>query len=164
MPYLKQYIRLVLYRKSEKSMDWLPVLENAYFSHLFRHFRPKIFFLAKLAMPYLKQYIRLVTYQKSEKSMFWLPRNAKNAYFSHLFHHFWQNIFFSSKIWLRSSLVTIKSYLDTKNQKNYGAIRAEPIRTDGRTDGRKDRRMSAHLQSLPNFLGQSKNVYPILPI
>ena len=82
VPYLKQYIRLVLY-KNQKNL-WTgcrDVLKNAYFPHAFRHLRPKICFFAKLPMPYLKQYIRLVLNQKSEKSMDWLPRNAKKCIF-----------------------------------------------------------------------------------
>ena len=36
MQYLKYYIRLVKYQKSEKSNDWLPRnAKNAYFLHLF---------------------------------------------------------------------------------------------------------------------------------
>ena len=56
-------------------------LKNAYFSHIFRHFRPKKIFLAKLPITYLKQNIRLVLYQKSEKSMDWLPRLAQKRIF-----------------------------------------------------------------------------------
>ena len=31
------------------------MLKNAHFSHIFRHFWPKKFFLAKMPMPYLKE-------------------------------------------------------------------------------------------------------------
>ena len=75
-------------------------------------------------------------------------KNAKNAYFSHHFCHFWptkKNLF--SKIRLHGTHDTIKSYLDTKNQKNM-----EPFlwNTSRRTDGRTDKSKSI---GPPKFLG-----------
>ena len=93
------------------------VLKNAYFSHLFRHFRPKIFFLAKLPMPYLKQYIRLVTYQKSEKSMVWLPRNAQKCIFFTPFSPFLAKKFFFQKSGFVSFLEPQKATLIQKIRK-----------------------------------------------
>ena len=81
--------------------------------------------------------------------MVWLPRNAQNAYFSRLFRHFWPKMFFSSKIRLRQFFGTIKSNLDTKNQKKLWS-RSCGIYPDGRTDVR----VQIYIVP-PKFLGRS---------
>ena len=75
-------IKSYSHTKNQKNLmvDCQEMLENAYFSHLFRHFQPQKF--TKLPMQHLKYYTSLVTYQKSEKSNDWLPSNARKRIFS----------------------------------------------------------------------------------
>merc|ERR1712048_853646 len=116
------------------------VLENAYFSHLFCHFRPKKIFSCKTAYTIFKVVYQASHIPKIRKSMVWLPRNAQKCIFFTPFSPFLakKKIFFknpaSSVFW-----GTIESYLDTKNQKKLwsGSSGIHPdVRTDGRTDGR----------------------------
>merc|ERR1711872_786064 len=111
------------------------VLENAYFSHLFRHFRRKKNFSCKTAYAIFK-----VVYQAGH-----IPKIrkiygvvAKKWSKMHIFHTFFaifgQKIFFS-KIRLRQFFGTIKSYLDAKNQKKLWS-RSSGIHPYGRTDVR----------------------------
>ena len=51
------------------------MLKNAYFSHLFRHFWPKIFFFKNPASSVFWNHRKLPWCQKSEKTMEWLERN-----------------------------------------------------------------------------------------
>ena len=73
MPYLKQYIRLVTYQKSENLWcSCQEMLKNAYFSHLFRHFQPKKFFFQKSG------FVSFLEPQKATlipKTMEWFERN-----------------------------------------------------------------------------------------
>ena len=55
-------------------------------------------------------------------------KNAQKCIFSHFFRHFWQK-----KIQLHGALDFIKSYLDTKNQKNMKPFQ-QNLFSDGRTD------------------------------
>ena len=77
MPYSKQYIRLVTYQKSEKSMLWLP--RNAKKCIFFTPFSP---FLAKNCFSFKNpapsvflNYKKLPLYQKSEQTMGPFERN-----------------------------------------------------------------------------------------
>ena len=67
--------------------------------------------------------------------MVWLARNAKKMHIFHTFFAIFANKIFFSKIRLHQFFGTIKSYLDTKNQKKLWD-RSSGINSDGRTDGR----------------------------
>ena len=140
MPYLKQYIRLISYQKSEKSMVWLPKRARKRIFHtFFAIFGPKKNFLAKLPMPYLKQYIRLVTYQKIRKIYGVVAKKCSKMHIFHTFFAIFGQFFFFSKIQLRQFFGTIESYLDTKNQKKLWSG-SSGIHPGGRTHGRTDAR------------------------
>ena len=83
----------------------------------------------------------------------------KNAYFSHLFRHFWPKFFFL-KIRLQQFFGTIKSYLDTKNQKKLWG-RSTGIYSDGRMDGRTDGRVQIYSPS--QILGSVQKVDNLVP-
>ena len=98
------------------------MLENAYFSHIFLHFRPNFFFLAELPIPSSKQYTRLILYQKSEKSMDWLQRNAqKRILFTH-FSPFSAKKICSCKTAYAIFEVVYQASLIPKIRKNYGLV------------------------------------------
>ena len=80
----------------------------------------------------------------------------KNAYFSHLFRHFWPKKFFFQKSGFVSFLESYKATLMPKIRKNYGAVRAESIRTDGRTDARTEVREQIYSPSQILWVGPIK--------
>ena len=156
MPYLKQYIRLVTYQKSKKSMVWLPrrAQKSIFFTPFSPFSAPKIFFLQNCLCHILSS-ISGQSHTKNQKNL-WCgcQEMLKNAYFSHLFRHFWPKKIFFQKSGFVSFLEPQKATLIPKIRKNYGVVRAESIRTDGRTDGRKYKSKSI----VPaKFLGRSKN-------
>ena len=127
-------------------MDWLPKrARKRIFSHLFPHFRPKKFFSCKTAYVIFKVVYQASHIPKIRKiyGQSGCQEMLKNAYFSHFFAIFGQKFFFS-KIRLHHFFETIKSYLDTKNQKKLWG-RSSGIYSDGRTDVRTDGRTSANL-------------------
>ena len=132
MPYLKQYIRLVTYQKSEKSMAWLPRrARKRIFSHLFRHFRPKKSFSCKTAYAIFKVVYQASHIPKIRKNL-WsgCQEMLKNAYFSHLFRHFWQtNFFFKNPA---SSVFLFHQYTTPckKSKKSHDQFSVTFIRTD----------------------------------
>ena len=81
--------------------------------------------------------------------MVWLPRNVKKCIFFTPFSPFLAKKFFYSKVRLHHFFGTIKSYLDTKNQKKLWG-RSSGIYSDGR---------KYECKSIvpPKFLGRSKN-------
>ena len=91
--------------------------------------------------------------------MVWLPRNAKKCIFFTPFSPFSAKNFFFSKIRLHHFFGTIKSYLDTKNQKKLWG-RSSGIYSDGRTDVRTDGRMDGRMQiySPSQILGSVQKV------
>ena len=148
MPYLKQYIRLVTYQKSEKSIVGLPRrAQKSIFFTLFSPFSaPKIFFWQNCLCHILSS-ISGQSHTKNQKNLWSGCRDVlENAYFSHLFRHFWPKKIFFQKSGFVSFLEPQKATLIPKIRKNYGAVRAESIRTHVWTDGR----TRANLQSLPN--------------
>ena len=119
MPYSKQYIRLVTYQKSEKSMVWLPrrARKRIFFTP-FSPFSAQKIFSCKTAYAIFK-----VVYQASH-----IPKIRKNYGLvaemcskRHIFHTFFA-IFGPKKIFLQNCLCHIQSSISgqshTKNQKN----------------------------------------------
>ena len=88
--------------------------------------------------------------------MVWLPRNAKKCIFFTPFSLFLTKKNFFLKIRLHHFFGTIKSYLDTKNQKKLWG-RSSGIYSDGRTDGRTDGRVQIYSPS--QILGSVQKMF-----
>ena len=138
-------------------MDWLPrrARKRIFFTPI-SPFSVQIFFFAcKTAYAIFKVVYQASHIPKIRKFMVWLPRNAKKCIFFTPFSPFLAKKILFSKIRLHHFFGTIKSYLDTKNQKKLWG-RSSGIYSDGRTDGRTDECKSI---VPPKFLGRSKKNY-----
>ena len=86
------------YTKNQKNL-WTgcrDVLKNTYFSHLFRHFRPKRNFSCKTAYAIFKVVYQASLMPKIRKIMDWLPRRGQKRIFFTPFSPFSAQIFFLS--------------------------------------------------------------------
>ena len=117
-------------------MDWLPrrARKRIFFTP-FSPFSAQNFFLAKLPMPLFKVVYQASHIPKIRKIYGLVAKKCSKMHIFHTFSPFLANKFlFLQKIRLRQFLGTIKSYLDTKNQKKT----MEPFERNlyGRTDVR----------------------------
>ena len=124
MPYSKQYIRLVTYQKSEKSMVWLP--RRAQKSIFFTPFQPflaqKKFFLQN-CLCHIQSSISGQSHTKNQKNLWPGSRDElENAYFSHLFRHFRPKKNFSCKTAYAIFKVVYQASHIPKNRKIYGLV------------------------------------------
>ena len=124
MPYFKQYIRLVTYQKSEKSMAWLPrrARKRIFFTP-FSPFSAQENFFMQNCLCHIQSSISGQSHTKNQKNLWSGCRDVlENAYFSHLFCHFRPKKIFSCKTAYAIFKVVYQASHIPKIRKIYGMV------------------------------------------